>query len=134
MYATEVPRLEAAVVGVGLGPSASLGSWCILRQTHEMPHVDGDDKQARLCIYLKAWLADCRSESFLAVKTKGEPSDGNIWMVMMTLVVQIAIAAVARSVLSVAAECSSRWCSAWAAVIEEVNVEWMLEGQEVAPL
>jgi hypothetical protein len=39
--ATAVPMLVAVEVGVGLGPSAFWGSWCILGQTHETSHVDG---------------------------------------------------------------------------------------------
>ena len=78
MCKTAAPRLEAVRVGVGLEPCAFWGSWCTLGQTHETSHVDGVGKQAKLCIYLKASLADSRQHSSPVVTMRtGAPSDGS---------------------------------------------------------
>lgn len=89
MYATEVQTLGVVAVGVGLGPSASWGSWYILRQTHERSHVDGAGKQAKLCIYLMASRVDSHLCSSLAVRMKEVPSDGSKLMEKTVLVERI---------------------------------------------
>jgi hypothetical protein len=79
--------LVEAEVDVGLEPCAFWGSWCTLGQTHETSHVDGTDGRARLCIYLKASLVGCRSNSSPDLRTTAVPSGGSRWMARIVLVV-----------------------------------------------
>jgi hypothetical protein len=74
-------------VGAGLEPSASLGSWCTLGQTHETAHVDGADKWAKLCIYLKESPADCHLNFSLVETMMEAPSDESILMEKIALAV-----------------------------------------------
>lgn len=85
--ATAALMLVEAEVGVGLGPSAFWGSWCILGQTRETSHVDGTGARARLCIYLKESQADCRWWFSPALLTTEVPSGGSIWMARTVLAV-----------------------------------------------
>jgi hypothetical protein len=77
MCATAVLMLVEAEAGVGLWLSAFWGSWCILRQTREMSHVDGTGGWARLCIYLKVLQAGCRSNFSLVLQRMEGPSGEN---------------------------------------------------------
>lgn len=110
MCMTEVPTLGAVELGDRLGPSASLGSWCNLGQTHERPHVDGSGtKKAKLCIYLKALQADSRSKTSLA-GTWVAPNGESKSMAKTVLAVPNATAggAVRLMELLAAAECAFR--------------------------
>lgn len=122
---TAALMLVEAEVGVGLGPSAFWGSWCILGQTHETSHVDGTGARARLCIYLKESQADCRSRSSPGLMMMMEvPNGGSIWMVMIALVVSNEAVLVCWRVLLVDAGCSSRlWTALEAAIVEQPGVQ-----------
>jgi hypothetical protein len=115
-------RLVVAVVGVGLWPCAFWGSWCILGQTHETSHVDGNDGRARLCIYLnlKVSLAGCHSNFSPDSRTTEEPSGGSRWMERIVLAVQtVTENAECSKVQTVAAVCSCRSLSISEAVMKE---------------
>jgi hypothetical protein len=103
---TEALMLEVAVLGGRLGPSASWGSWCSLGQTHETSHVDGAGTKAKLCIYLKVWLADFHL-SFSLAGTLEAPSGGSRWTGMTAPGVPIAIGAAEGSMMMLEAlECA----------------------------
>ena len=97
--------------GEGLEPCASLGSWCILGQTHATQHVAVTGEQAKFCIYLMAQLAGFHLHSFVPKTMMVVPNDENIWKGRTALVVVFVSAAVAAHLLrpQEVAEQSSRW-------------------------
>jgi hypothetical protein len=120
----EVPTLEAVALGGRLGLSASLGSWCILGQRHERPYVDGAKTKAKLCIYLKASLADSRLKTSPAA-TRAAPNGGNKLKEKTALAVPTATEAAVRSTERWGApECAFRSSSVWGGLMEE-GVEQM---------